>query len=219
MRIEFDDGVDDYLIDGANLIGIESIPQMLECEDIEIPKNLVSIQKMNITNNKKTYVHFYVQDQYFRKILKHTSNYVPLFQTFDGVIAPDPSFKIGKGRWFCVRSVWISRAVGYYLQTRGIKVIPNIRWGDKDTYSFCFLGVPKHSIVAISTVGAIRKDKCTANALRILFKNGLKEMLKQIEPTDVIVYGQMPADIFDEFKNDCRFHQFQSETYLSHMRE
>lgn len=216
MRIEFDDGVDDYLIDGATLLGEESIPELLEEENIEIPSNLISVQKMNTAKNKRSYVHFFVHDQYFRRILKHTSKYIGAFQAFDGVISPDPSFKIGKGRWFCVRSVWISRAIGYYLQTQGIKVIPNIRWGDETTYSFCFLGVPKRSIVAISTVGAIKKDKNTSNALRAIFKNGLKEMLKRLEPTDVIVYGQMPQDIFGEFKNICKFHQYPSETQLSH---
>lgn len=217
MRIEFDDGVDDKLIEGSDLLGPESIPELDYNDNVEIPKNLVSIQKANITKNKRSYIHFYTHDQYFRSVLKHADKWIPLFQTFDGVITPDPSFKIDKGRWFVVRSVWVSRAIGCYLQKKGIPVIPNVRWGRPNSYDFCFLGIPKHSVVAISTVGVIKKCKEDNNELRTIFKDGLKEMLVRLEPSHVIVYGRMPNDIFGEYLSRYRFHNYQSETEIAHL--
>lgn len=105
----------------------------------------------------------------------------------------------------------MNRAVAYHLQKEGIPVIPNIRWGDETTYSFVFLGIPKNTIVAISTHGCIKKDSKNNNYLRKCFKKGLKEMLKQLEPKMVIVYGYMPNDIFEEFKKDTKFVRYPSE--------
>ena len=54
----------------------------------------------------------------------------------------------------------MNRAVGCYLQSHGVYVIPNVRWGDERSYTtvelpekFAFLGVPKNSIVSIGTYG------------------------------------------------------------------
>ena len=63
-------------------------------------------------------------------------------------------------RPLCVQiaSIYLNRAVGYYLSTQGIYVISNIRWADERTYTdelfgekVAFQGVDKHSIVLIET--------------------------------------------------------------------
>lgn len=68
--------------------------------------------------------------------------------------------------------------------------------------------MPKHSVVAISTHGAIAKDKSNQNLLRRIFKEGLRKMLEVLEPTDVLVYGYMPPDIFEEFYGITKFHRY-----------
>ena len=76
---------------------------------------------------------------------------------------------------------------------------------NKPTFDFCFLGIPKNSIVSISTHGCIRD-----NELREIFKKGLYQMLKTIEPTDVIVYGSKAEDIFEKYKKYTNFHFYPS---------
>jgi len=49
-----------------------------------------------------------------------------------------------------------NRAVGYWLQSEGIKIVPNVRWGDERTYNFAFDGVPCGGTVAVSSHGCIK---------------------------------------------------------------
>ena len=74
--------------------------------------------------------------------------------------------------------------IGQYFQNKGLKVIPTISWAEKETFSFCFKGIPKGSIVSISTIG-VKQDQ---NALQI-WRDGVDEMIKQIEPKAILVYG------------------------------
>ena len=77
-----------------------------------------------------------------------------------------------------------SRQIGAYYQARGIKVIPTISWAEAETFEFCFLGIPKGSIVSVSTIG-VKQD---SEALEI-WENGMREMIKQIEPSTILIYG------------------------------
>lgn len=44
-----------------------------------------------------------------------------------------------------------NRWCGAYLASKDIQVIPTVNWGDENTFEFCFDGIPKGSIVAVST--------------------------------------------------------------------
>lgn len=216
----FDDGFQDYLVDGAEFEGFEGIPKLLELNNAEVPLRLVPFDKARSEKNKRGYVHFYIHDKRYGEILTNNKKYDDLLSRYDGIITPDPTIVIGKSHCLHATSTYMNRAVGYYERKRGIPVISNIRWGDRSTWDFCFLGVPKCSIVAISTHGAIAKDKKTDDLLRKCFKEGLLEMLKRLEPTDVIVYGRMPTDIFTpEIIAMSRFHHFPSETEMVHRKE
>jgi len=76
------------------------------------------------------------------------------------------------------------------LQQQGIKVIPTVRWGDLTSFNFCFDGIEKGSIVAVSTIG-VKKQKSH-------FMLGYNEMLSRIKPSKIICYGKP----FDEMKGD-----------------
>ena len=83
-----------------------------------------------------------------------------------------------------------NRWVGAYLQGQGIKVIPTVRWGDLTSFNFCFDGIEKGSIVAVSTIG-VKKQKSH-------FMLGYNEMLSRIKPSKIICCGKP----FDEMKGD-----------------
>lgn len=83
-----------------------------------------------------------------------------------------------------------NRWCGAYFQKKGIKVIPSLSWGESDTFWFCFDGIEKSSIVAVSTLG-VRKEK-------ELFMQGYNELLRKIQPSAIICYGKP----FDEMKGN-----------------
>lgn len=207
----YDDGFQEHLVEGANFLGEEGIPELLNIHNTEKPRVLIPFTKLKTAKNKRGYIHFYVHDKCFKQIFTATDKYLNLLKQYDGVISPDPTIIIGKSKCLHATSTYMNRAVAYYLQKQGIPVIPNVRWGDESTYPFAFLGIPKHSIVAISSHGCIKRDSENSNYLRRCFKNGLAKMLEQLEPEIVIVHGFMPDDIFKEFEGKTKFVRYPSE--------
>ena len=57
-------------------------------------------------------------------------------------------------------------------------------WAEKETFSFCFDGIPEASIVAVSTVGVKRDD----DAFQV-WKDGMDAMIDKIKPETILVYG------------------------------
>ena len=202
---KIDDNFHNYLVEGARLVGSAGIPMLMQTKNAQIPKGLIPYDKAKKGIYKNRYVHFYLFDKYFNSILTATKRYVDLLKSYAGVITPDFSILINQAKCLQETNTYFSRAVGFYLQKQGIPIIPNVRWGNKPTFDFCFLGIPKNSIVSISTHGCIRD-----NELREIFKEGLYQMLKTIEPTDVIVYGSKAEDIFEKYKKYTNFHFYPS---------
>lgn len=214
-KMLFDDGFNDYLIDGAELEGKDGIPQLIRQGHVETPKKLISFTKAKTATDKRGFVHFYQHDRFFFNFLNDPKKYLGILSRCDGVITPDPTMMIGRSRCRLVASTYMNRAIGFYLQKNGISVIPNIRWGDESTYEFAFLGIPRNSMVCVSTLGAIQKDSKTNNRLRMCFKDGLKVMLEYLSPSKIIVYGSMPEDIFGRFLNEYEFIRYPSEIELA----
>ncbi len=212
----FDDGYAQYITEGCSFDGKDGIPRLANFGNAEIPLKLVPFDKVKTNKDYRGYVHFYLHDSRYGDILKNPKKYDSILGKFDGIVTPDPTIIIGRSRCLHVMATYYNRAIGCYEQRRGLPVVPNVRWGDPSTYEFCFLGIPKHSIVAISTHGAIARDVKTGSLLRRYFKMGLDEMLVQLEPSDVLVYGFMPSDIFGDCITKTRFHRFPSEFERTH---
>ena len=79
-------------------------------------------------------------------------------------------------------STFKNRYCGAYFQSLGIKVIPTISWSDERSFEFCFDGIEKGCIVAVSTHG---NHKCKSE-----FLLGYQKMLEKIEPSAIICYGK-----------------------------
>ena len=205
-KILIDDGSFPYLTEGADLVGAPGIPAMLDLKNTQIPRGLIPFEKIKKKGiSKRQYVHFYMHDKFFLRVLTATKRYVNLLKEFDGVISPDCTLLVNQAPCIQQTNTYFNRAVGFFLQRQGIPVIPNIRWSDDRSYDYCFLGVPKNSIVSVSTHGCIDTAE-----MKELFRKGLKKMLEVLEPTDVLVHGRMPNVIFDEYKGMCRFHHYRS---------
>lgn len=204
-----DDGFAPYLVNDAEFDGKWEIP-IIKKDLIPILKDIVpldKIKKISKDDRGKVFVHFYMHDIAFRKILSDVNKYIDQFKEYAGVISPDFSLYIDMPLCLQQTNVYLNRAVGSFIQSKGVKVIPNIRWGDERSYDFAFLGVEKESIYAISTVGCIRSME-----EKVRFKEGLKEMIKRLKPKQIIVNGTMPEIVFKEFYDCVEFIQFECWT-------
>lgn len=134
--------------------------------------------------------HFYYDDYKFISAWREPDKYIERLRRFKAVVAPDFSlytdFPITLQILSCYRRQWC----GAYWQSIGIDVIPDVVWGTEESFEFCFDGIPKHSTVAVSTVG-VKRDKDWNNETDSLFRDGYNEMLKRLEPTAILFYGDM----------------------------
>lgn len=120
-----------------------------------------------------------------------------ILRHFAGVVTPDFSTNQDFPRPWKSFNTYRMRAYGHWLGKLGHQVINGVRWGTAETFTYCFEGIPKRSVVCIGTV---------ASGLRLirnrpLFEEGLREMLRVLRPHTVIVYGSAnypPLRLLDE---------------------
>lgn len=176
-----------------------------------VPIDLISFNYAAKNTSKCVGIHFYLDDYQFERLWNHPEKYVNTFKKYGCILSPDFSLYIDMPLPMKIWNTYRSRFLGQYYQKQGIKVIPTISWADSDTYSFCFKGIPKGSIVSLATVG-VRKNK---NATE-LWKRGVDEMIRQIQPSIILVYG---SKIDYDFKNiDVRYYKNHNVERLNNVK-
>lgn len=152
--------------------------------DHYIPDRLIGFNEAMTSKDNDAGVHFFLDDYQFERIWKDPRRYVDVLKKFSGVCSPDFSLYLDMPTPLRLYNTYRSRLIGQYLQSQGLNVIPTISWASKDSFQYCFKGIPKGSIVAISTLG-VKKDK---KALSI-WQEGKGELINQIEPSVILIYG------------------------------
>lgn len=210
MKHIIDDGFNAELVAKAYFDGIMEIPILSKPKEITIPSAVIPFSMANRSTDHSEFVHFYEHDKRFSDVLIATKEQLPVLRGFAGVISPDCSLYRDMPLCLQIANTYMNRAVGYYLQSQGLYVIPNVRWGDERTYTtvelpekIAFLGVPRNSIVSIGTYGCIKSAKN-----KHYFREGLTAMLDELSPQVVLVYGAMPDSIFASVKDRARFVNF-----------
>lgn len=206
----------------AEFDGILEIPKIKKPEKIIIPKKIIPFSRAIYCCDdyilSQSLIGFFEDDKYFKDFLIHPKKYFSLFKKAIGVIAPDCSLYFDDPLSINMMAVYMKNAIAHYLQENGFYVLANPRWGTEKTYTTCvlpekiaFLGCPKNSVLCIGTYGAVKsKDE------KFHFKNGLKEMLAELTPKTVLIFGAKPKEIFAEFENQTKFIQFDSWTKSVH---
>jgi hypothetical protein len=149
-----------------------------------IPDDLIGFNYALSSKNRNCGVHFYVDDYQFERVWHSPEKYVEVLWEYDCILSPDFSLYMDMPMPMKIWNIYRSRQIGAFYQSRGIKVIPTISWAEAETFEFCFQGIPKGSVVSVSTVGVKEKK----DALKV-WHEGMTEMIKRIEPSTIIVYG------------------------------
>lgn len=176
--------------DYSDKFGIPIIPksQFSSCELQDL--RLIGFNQVKRDNglHANRMVHFFLYDYLFENIWKDPQPFIEYLSKYAGVLTPDFSMYIEMPTTVQLYNTFRNRWCGAYLKSKGIRVIPTINWGTKESFDFCFAGVPKGSTVAVSTYmfhshgnHADQKD---------LFMRGYREMLRQIEPEHIICYSE-----------------------------
>lgn len=149
-----------------------------------IPSDLIGFNYAKSSENKNCGIHCYVDDYQFERLWNSPEQYVDILREYECFLSPDFSLYMDMTMSTKIWNVYRSRLIGAYYQSMGIKVIPTISWAEKETYKFCFKGIPKGSIVSVSTIGVKEDENATA-----IWCDGMREMIKQIKPSAILIYG------------------------------
>lgn len=137
--------------------------------------------------------HFYYDDYKFISAWREPEKYIDRLRQFKAVVSPDFSLYTDFPKALQILSCYRRQWCGAYWQSLGIDVIPDVVWGDEKSYEYCFDGIPKNSVVAVSSVG-VKLDK-DWNGDEGLFKAGYEEMMKRLKPRAVLFYGDLIDDL------------------------
>jgi len=138
-------------------------------------------------NHLDRMVHFFLYDYRFERVWKHPDNDIEKLSRYRAVLSPDFSMYLEMAPVMQLYNVFRNRWCGAYWASKGIRVIPSVNWGDESTFDFCFEGIEKGNIVAVSTYMASAHDH--RQDQKEWFMAGYNEMLRRIEPEKIICYN------------------------------
>jgi hypothetical protein len=160
---------------------------------------LIGFDKTNLEdqNHLDRMVHFFLYDYRFERVWKNPEADIEKLSRYRAVLSPDFSMYLEMAPVMQMYNVFRNRWCGAYWASKGIRVIPTVNWGDESTFDFCFDGIEKGSVVAVSTYMASEHDH--RKDQKEWFMAGYNEMLRRIEPEKIICYNtpfpQMQGDI------------------------
>ena len=150
--------------------------RFMDWNEVEDPENYIA--------------HFYYDDIKFMQAWRNPDKYVDKLRRFKAVVSPNFSLYTDFPRCLQILSCYRRQWVGAYWQSLGLDVIPNVVWGDRKSFDYCFLGIPKHSVVSVSSVDIMRDPEWNGKDGN-RFRDGYDEMLNRLEPTAILFYGKL----------------------------
>ena len=198
IRKGLKDNFNAFMLKGARYEGQYDIP-FCPTTAREAPKKLIAYDLIQSSTDYDAYVHFYIDDQKFdgkRGIWNEPDKALEKLRKFAGVITPDFSTNQDFPAALKIYNTYRMRAFGYWLTTKGLNVINNVRAGALESLDYMLDGIEKNSIISIGTIGCIKyvddKDRV---------KNGLEKIVKNLSPKTILVYGRAPDYLFKEYRD------------------
>lgn len=136
--------------------------------------------------------HFYLDDYQFKRVWDYPDKYIPILSKFKAVMSPDFSLYIDFPKAVQIFNHYRKMWCAAYWQEHGIKVIPTICWSDESSFDWCFEGIPKHSLICISTVGGFGNHQ---NNNKALWLKGYEKCLEVLEPSEILLFGNYFPEI------------------------
>src|SRR5690606_9425144 len=139
-------------------------------------------------------VHFFLDDYRFETVWSRPVKALEALALYPTLLSPDFSlyrdWLLTLHLWITYRNRWCVR----FCQAQGFRVIPAVSWSTAESYDFCFLGLPRRGVVAVSAVGVNLADPLEYQ----LFTAGFTEMVRRLELLVVLSYGPLPATCHEQ---------------------
>lgn len=197
-----------YLIDGARRTEGQGFPIIEKWMVTDKPpKSIIQWdRRCDVVDPKTTGMSFYCNDPGFTPILNNPKLYVNKLRDYEVIIGLDASPYDNMPPWVQNSQIGLNLGITYYFGSRGLKVIPNVRLGSKETIN-SLAAYPHNTLIAIGTNGFIqKKQNCK------IFAEQMKLIIDTLEPTGICVYGYLTEEIF-AYANEKNIPLFQYDSF------
>ena len=179
--------------DNTRIDGYYQIPRLRACH--YVPDELIGFNYVKSTKKKDCGVHFFIDDYQFERIWNSPFEMIERLKGFSCIFTPDFSLYMDMPMAMKIWNVYRSRLIGQMIQDAGLQVIPTLSWAEEETFKFCFDGLEKGGVVAVSTVG-IMQDK----EAQKVWISGMSAAIEKLEPECVLCYGSKIDYDFGDIK-------------------
>lgn len=173
------------VLDGAELVGKYEFPKVPKVVVSERPDRVIPFDRIHEPHDGRTWVHFHVHDRRYARLYGKRDKYIPILKDLGGVFGIDHS--VYRCLPFAERmySVYENRVADYWFARNGIRCIPNVTWGNLDSFEYCCDGIEVGSSISVSTYGWAK-----SNADKGIFLEGFYFVLDRLQPASVFNQGK-----------------------------
>lgn len=187
---------------GAELIGSEGFPKIRPTQSI--PENVISFgEHSSCRNLEGHWLDHFVDDYKFNGVYVNCDKYLGVYSRVKGIIGTDYSAYRDMSPFMRKANVGRNRIIDYYLQSKGIDVIPVISFAYMSDFAWCLDGLPQNSSVAISTNGSMRNL-----VSYYTFIDGVYEIQKRLKPSHLIIAGGPVPELDAKYDNIIYYPNF-----------
>lgn len=192
-----------FLIEGAELTSKEQYPKLRpDMIPSSPPKKILPFNKaINFQGDlSDTYICTFSPDASFERVRRNPRRYINFFKRTAGIIGFDFSIHTDMPLIKQKQQINDNLSLSYFYGNQGINVIPNVRCGVDELLPEFLEAIPKHNKIAIGTHGFCKEisEKCEWRCF-------LEKVIKELEPSTIVVYGSMNGKIFDDIKRTANF--------------
>ena len=205
-----------FLVTNAKFTATEEYPIIpLETVSKITPTKIMPFSKaINYRGDlSDTFICTFEADSSFERIRKNPKKYLEFFKRTAGLIGFDYSVHTDMPLIKQKSQINDNLSLTYYFGVNGIPVIPNIRCGVDELLPEFITAIPKHTLIAIGVHGF-----CKYKFEKYEWFCFLEKILRELEPTGIIVYGSLSDHIFDTFKEKYNFY-FYTPWIYTHGKE
>lgn len=156
-----------------------------------LPKHYVSISSPICSDPMHTCITSFDYDYVLERMWYQPEKYENLLMDYQCFGTLDFSMKVNDPLAAQIANKYRNHALSYHFQEYGARPLPVIGWSSRPSFEFCFQGFSKGGAVMVSTLGVLRDERS-----RWYFEIGFMEMLKQIDPDVVVIYGDGSRERF-----------------------
>ena len=201
-----EDSFQSYLVNGAKFTTTEEYPIIRsDMISTKIPDSIMPFEKaINYKGDlSNTFICTYEKDCTFERIRRNPSKYVNFFKRTAGIIGFDYSIHSDMPIIKQKSQMNDNLSLTYFYANQDIPAIPNLRCGDIELQKEFFEAIPKKKLVSVGVHG-FHKYKFEKYEWLCF----LEDVIQELEPSGIIVYGHLNEQLYDQQKEKTQFHLY-----------